>query len=91
MKAKSTPPKVKARNVDDKRRVVLPQSCPPNCAVTIQEINHETWIVKRHKAEKNFVFVAIEHIERLPDDPEWEKKEADAAKRLSGRFPPPEF
>ena len=82
---------IKAANVDDRRRVVLPETCPPNSAVTIQELSNDTWIVKRQTAEKNLVFVAIEHIERLPDDPEWEKKEADAAKRLSGRFPPPEF
>jgi hypothetical protein len=81
----------KAANVDDRRRVVLPESCPPNSAVTIQELNQDTWIVKRCMAEKKFIFVAIEHIERLPDDPEWEKKEQDLAKRLSGRFPPPEF
>jgi hypothetical protein len=30
--------------------------------------------VKRCTAEKKFIFVAIEHIERLPDDPEWEKR-----------------
>jgi hypothetical protein len=82
---------IKAANVDDRRRVVLPITCPPNSAVTIQELDDETWIVKRHKLNQNLIFVAIEHIERLPDDPEWEKKEADAAKRLSGRFPPPEF
>jgi len=73
---------VRAANVDDRRRVVLPDTCPPNSAVTIQELSDDTWVVKRQSAERNLIFVAIEHIKRLPDDPEWEKKEADAAKRL---------
>jgi len=30
-------------------------------------------------------------IDKLPDDPEWEKKEQDLAKHFSGQFPPPDF
>ena len=74
---------IKSSNVDDRRRVVLPESCPPNSAVTIQELDGETWLVKRRLPANNIVMVAFEHIARLPDDPEWEKKKADLAQRSS--------
>lgn len=82
---------LKAANVDDRRRVVLPESCPPNSAVTIQEVDEDTWVIKRHPKSDGLVFVAIEHIDRLPDDPDWEKKELTMARHLSGKIPPPKF
>ena len=82
---------IKAATVDDRRRVVLPESCPPKAAVTIQEVDKDTWVIKRHRKTDGLVFVAIERIERLPDDPEWEKKELAIARHLSGKVPPPRF
>jgi hypothetical protein len=82
---------MKAAQLDDRRRLVMPPECPPNSAVTIQQLDDDTWIVKRRKPERGLVVVAFRDVEKLPDDPEWEKKELAAAKYLSGRVPPPEF
>ena len=81
---------IKAANVDDRRRIVLPESCPPGATVTIQELDEETWLVKR-RVPANVVFVPFERIERLPDDPEWEAKERAAAAHAVKNLTPPEF
>ncbi len=82
---------IKAANTDDRRRVVLPEGCPPNSAVTIQEVSEDAWLIKRHTKGSNLVFVALEHIPRLADDPEHEKEELQLARHLSSRVPPPKF
>jgi len=66
---------MKSATVDGRRRLVMPQECPPGSAVTIQPIDDNTWIVKRQTPDKNFKMVLIPVIDRLPDDPEWEKLE----------------
>jgi hypothetical protein len=60
---------------DDKRRLTMPKELPPGSAVTIERVNEDTWVVKRQKPTGKLVMVAFPRIERLPDDPEWEKIE----------------
>lgn len=79
--------KHKAANVDSRRRVVLPESFPANSPVTFQKVDEDTWIVKRHRPRKGFVLVAIEQIEKLPDDPDWEAFERRVAEHTSKRVP----
>ena len=81
---------MKAAQLDDRRRLVMPPECPPNAAVVIQQVDEDTWIVKRQKPERGLVIVALRHIEKLPDDPEWEKVERKIGKYLSRRVPEPE-
>jgi hypothetical protein len=50
---------LKAANVDDRRRVVLPDSCPPNCPVIIHEFDQDTWIVTRAKRNKKVQIVCL--------------------------------
>jgi hypothetical protein len=66
---------MKSRVVDDKRRVVLPETCPPHCEVTVGELDETTWLVKRQVPTRGFKIVLIPALKRLPDDPEWEKVE----------------
>lgn len=62
--------------LDDRRRLVMPPELPAKSAVTVQQIDADTWIVKRHQPRRDFVMVAIPVIKELPRDPEWEAVEA---------------
>lgn len=79
---------IKAASVDDCRRIVLPESCPPGASVTIQELDEETWLVKRRMSDK-VVLVAFERVTSLPDDPDWEKTETTFAEAASKGLTPP--
>jgi hypothetical protein len=74
---------LEARQVDGKRRLLMPPECPPRSAVTIQRIDRETWLVKRQRPRKDYKIVVIPAIDRLSDDPEWEKVEQAFARHAS--------
>jgi hypothetical protein len=67
---------MKTATLDEKRRLVMPTECPPRSAVTIQQIDDDTWLVKRAVEEKKFKKVFIPIINELPRDRDWEKVEA---------------
>jgi hypothetical protein len=61
---------LKAEQVDDYRRVVLPETCPAGSAVTIQEIDEDTWVVKRQRRSERLLVVLDPDIKEILDDPE---------------------
>ncbi|MEY2427263.1 MAG: hypothetical protein QOJ40_148 [Verrucomicrobiota bacterium] len=83
---------VKARSLDEKRRIVMPAECPPNAEVTIHQLDKDTWVIKRVTKENKFRTVVFPVVDHLRDDPEWDKVEErlgkSAMKRL--RASPPE-
>ena len=79
---------MKSVTVDDRRRLVMPPECPPGSAVTIQELDKTTWLVKRQVPSRKFKMVVFPVIDRLPDDPEWEKTELAFAKHAARKLPP---
>jgi len=79
---------MKSATVDDRRRLVMPPECPPGSAVTIQELDKTTWLVKRQVPSRKFKTVVFPVIGRLPDDPEWEKTELAFAKHAARKLPP---
>jgi hypothetical protein len=79
-----------ARTVDDKRRVVMPEECPPNALVIIQQLDKDTWLVRRPKRDQKFKSITLPIVENLPNDPEWDKVELGLAKAASKRLPEPE-
>jgi hypothetical protein len=81
-------PSVIARQLDDRGRLVMPKECPPGTAVTIQQLDPETWIVKAQHPRPGFKVIAVPIIDRLPDDPAWEEMERKAALHLSKNVPP---
>ena len=74
---------MKSATLDDRRRLVMPPECPPGSAVTIQELDKTTWLVRRQMPAQDFKMVTIPVIDRLPDYPEWEKAEAAFARHAS--------
>jgi hypothetical protein len=60
--------------VDDKRRVALPRVVP-GAHVTIEQLDGDTWVVRRRGTPTKLRPVLIPVIDNLPDDPEWDKVE----------------
>ena len=79
--------KLTTSRVDNRRRIVLPDDLPPGCVVSIQEVGPDTFLVQRVKPKAAVKLLAIPIIKDLPDDPEWEKKEAKFARHLFKRLP----
>lgn len=66
----------------------MPPECPPNSAVTVWQVDENTWLVRRQVKRAGVKMVTIPVLERLRDDPAWEKKERALAKELSANLPP---
>ena len=81
-------PIMKSATLDDRRRLVMPTEFPPNSAVTMQKLDEETLIVKRHRDSKNLKVVLIAGVRRLTDDPEFDALQEKIAKHTSKRVPP---
>jgi hypothetical protein len=79
-----------ARNLDNRRRLVLPETFPPGTAVIMTEVEEDTIIVRRHKPDSRFKTIVVPVIKKLPDDPDWEKTERKLAKAAKSKLPPPE-
>ena len=83
---------IKARHVDEKRRIILPPEIQPGSDVLIEKIDENSWLITRHRKQKKLKILHLPVLSRLPDDPEWDKVEhaftrAGDDKKLS----PPEF
>jgi len=83
-------PQMKTATLDERRRLVMPAECPPNSAVTIQQLDEDTWLVQVAKETKKFKKVFFPVIEDLPPDPEWDELEKAFAKGGSRNIPAPE-
>lgn len=81
---------MKSATLDSKRRLVMPEDCPPKSLVTIQPLDANTWIVRRQLPDKKIKMIAIPIIKDLPDDPEWEKVEEAFGRAAIAKLPPPE-
>ena len=73
--------------LDARRRLVMPPELPARSAVIVQQVDEDTWLVKRAKRTKHRMVVLLPDIKQLPDDPAWEKVEetfvSDSNKGLS--------
>ena len=74
--------------IDDRRRLVMPPELPAKSAVTVQQIDADTWVVKRRRPQKSVVMVAIPVIKDLPRDPAWEAVEAKITRHCNRRVAP---
>ena len=81
---------MKLATVDNKRRVVLPRSVEPHTHVTIEQVDENTFIIRRQRQEARFKRVLIPVIDRLPSDKDWEKIEARIARQMTRNLPLPE-
>lgn len=75
------------RSLDDKRRLVLPETFSPNSQVMVQQVDKDTVLVKRAPKRPGLIMVAFEKIDSLPDDPEWETVERRVAEQMTKHLP----
>jgi len=76
-----------ASMTDDKRRLTMPKELPPKSAVTIQQLDDNSWLVTRQKPNRDLVVVTLPTIKELPSDPEWEEVERRMVKRNNRKLP----
>ena len=80
---------MKSATLDAKRRLVMPEDCPPRSLVIIHTLDKNTWVVHRQTARKNVKMITIPIITDLPADPEWEKIENKIGRHIARRLPEP--
>lgn len=80
-------PIVNATVLDDRRRLVMPPELSARSPVTVQQLDDDTWIVRRQRPQKGFVVVLMPDVKNLPDDPQWEAIEQRMAEHLSKKVP----
>lgn len=78
---------LKARQVDDHRRVVLPETVPAGSAVTLQQIDEDTIIVRRQRPGQNLFVVLEPDIKHIPDDPELDALAEKVARHSLKKLP----
>jgi len=54
----------------------MPPELPARSAVTVQQVDDDTWLVKRAKPSKHRMVVLLPDVKHLPEDPIWDKVEA---------------
>ena len=62
--------------IDSRRRLVMPPELPPRSPVTVQQIDEDTWIVKRARPENARMVMLLPDVKKLPHDPEWQEIES---------------
>jgi hypothetical protein len=80
---------MKAAQLDDRRRVVMPPECPAGSTVTIDRLDQDTWLLRRHKRDHGLKLIAVQSVRNLPADPDREKIEAQLARHASGKLSEP--
>ena len=74
--------------LDDRKRVVL-STATPGAHVTVEQLDQDTWVIRRYDKSVKLKRVLIPVIERLPRDAEWEKTESKIAGHIAKRIPEP--
>ncbi len=82
-------PTMKVAQLDMKRRLTMPPPLRPGDPVTIQEVDHETWLIRRARPPQKVKLVVLPVIERLADDREWDELAPKLARAASRRLPEP--
>jgi hypothetical protein len=84
-----TVPAIIARQIDDRRRLVLPEHFPALSAVSVATLDEDTLIVRKATPLKGVRIIAVPIIENLPSDPEWDKVEEKLGAAAGRDLPEP--
>ena len=80
---------MKSATLDSKRRLVMPESCPPRALVTVHTLDANTWVIHRQLPSKKIKMVTIPIITEVPEDAAWEKVENKIGRHIARRLPEP--
>jgi hypothetical protein len=68
-------PTMNATVTDSRRRLVMPPELPARSSVVVQQIDEDTWIVKRARPSTPRMVLLQPDIKQLPYDSEWQETE----------------
>lgn len=80
-------PIVEATKTDDRRRLVMPPELPAHSAVTIQQLDKDTYIVRRQRERQPLFVVLDPDVKDLRNDPEMDALAEKAARASSKKLP----
>ena len=81
-------PIVNATVTDSRRRLVMPPELPARSPVTVQQIDADTWLVRRAHPVKANLVALLPDIQQLPADPEWQETESRIVAHTSQTLAP---
>jgi hypothetical protein len=62
--------------IDDRRRLVMPPELTAHSPVTVQQLDADTWIVKRAKPAKVRMVMLLPDVKKLPRNAAWQETES---------------
>jgi hypothetical protein len=80
-------PIVEATKTDDRRRVVMPAALPAHSPVTIQQLDEDTFIVRRQRPRDQLLAVLEPDARRLAKDPQMDALAEKAARGSFKKLP----
>jgi hypothetical protein len=82
---------MQATKTDDRRRLVMPPELPAHSPVTIQQLDQDTFIVRRQHPREQLMVVLEPDVRDLPEDPKADKDAQALARHAWGKLPVPKF
>ena len=76
--------------LDDRRRLVMPPELPAKSSVIVEQVDDDTWVVRRARPSRAKMVMLLPDVKHLPGDPEWEKIEARLARHAIKNLTPPD-
>jgi hypothetical protein len=73
--------------LDDRRRLVMPPELPARSAVTVQQLDEDTFIVRRQRPRDHLMVVLEPDVKQLPEDPEMDALAEKATRASSKKLP----
>jgi hypothetical protein len=73
---------------DERRRLVMPPELPARSAVTVEQIDDETWVVRLQKPRKHLVAYLLPDVTEHKTDPEQDAFERRVGRHLNRSVPP---
>ena len=74
--------------LDARRRLVMPPELPARSAVIVQQVDEDTWLVKRAKPSRHRMVMLLPDVKHLSPDPEWESLESRIVARNNQNVTP---
>jgi hypothetical protein len=80
-------PIMEATMTDDRRRLVMPPELPARSAVTIQQLDEDTFIVRRQRPGDQMLVVLEPDVRHLTDDSKMDALGEKLSRRALKKFP----
>lgn len=69
-------PIMNATVTDSRRRLVMPPELPARSPVIVEQIDEDTWVVKRARPGQAHMVLLLPDVKQLPQEAEWQETES---------------